>query len=758
MNICIVNHRFIKGDGQARVNYEIAKVMLEQGYRLTLVASDVAPELLDNASAKWIPIGVNGWPSQFVKNQIFALKSTFYLARARRQFDLILVNGFITWARSDINAVHFVHGSWLKSAAHPYRQKKNGFGLYQLLFTSVNAALEKIAFRRTKRLIAVSVKVKDELAGWGFDKNVCVISNGVDPDEFYPRESSGDGSSRFGLPADVPVALFAGDIRSTRKNLDTVLKALRDVDGLHLAVAGATEGSPFLHLAEQLGVGERVHFLGFRKDIPNVMRQADFFVFPSRYEACTLAVIEALASGLPVITTYQSGVSEMVVGGGEAGIVLDDAEDVDGLKRAMRILADDKDLRRQWSARARETALQQTWESMARRYMDLCEETYRLKSERISRVLAFATQGSHGDDENRLRALLSRVPADFYPFSKQSKHRNLWRIFRYIRRERPPLVVMEGTGLMGGLAVLLGRLIAGVPYVIGSGDAVGPYIGSKHKLLGPMFHLYEKALYKRAAGFIGWTPYLAGRALTYGTKYSMTAAGWAPFTLSEQERRDARSSVRRRFGIPDDQLVIGIVGSLNWNSRAGYCYGYELVQALKLVNRSDVAVLIVGDGSGKAKLEQLAAGDDRIRFTGRVDRAEVPAILSAMDLASLPQSVDSVGSFRYTTKLSEYLAASLPIVTGRIPLSYDFGSSWLYRLSGSKPWESGYIQAMAGFLSRVSMVDVRSKSAVVPKQLSVFDKEAQIENVTEFIRDILVEEGHQSKGKGDVRPGREVAY
>ena len=49
----------------------------------------------------------------------------------------------------------------------------------------------------------------------------------------------------------------------------------------------------------------------------------------------------------------------------------------------------------------------------------------------------------------------------------------------------------------------------------------------------------------------------------------------------------------------------------------------------------------------------------------------MPNHLAAFDLASLPQSVDGVGSFRYTTKLSEYLAAGLPIVTGQIPAAYD---------------------------------------------------------------------------------------
>ena len=68
--------------------------------------------------------------------------------------------------------------------------------------------------------------------------------------------------------------------------------------------------------------------------------------------------------------------------------------------------------------------------------------------------------------------------------------------------------------------------------------------------------------------------------------------------------------------------------------------------------------------------------------------------MSAMDVASLPQSVDGVGAFRYTTKLSEYASAGLPVVTGRLPFSYDLDAGWLWRLPGDAPWSPRYVQAL----------------------------------------------------------------
>src|SRR5690606_25250574 len=111
----------------------------------------------------------------------------------------------------------------------------------------------------------------------------------------------------FGLPDAVPLALFVGDIQSSIKNLDAGLAALVQVPGLHLAVAGRIGTSPYPAMAEGLGVQDRVHFLDFRSDIADLMRAADFFVLVSRRDSCPLVLIEAVSSGLPVVTARTVG-------------------------------------------------------------------------------------------------------------------------------------------------------------------------------------------------------------------------------------------------------------------------------------------------------------------------------------------------------------------------------------------------------------------------------------------------------------------
>ena len=103
---------------------------------------------------------------------------------------------------------------------------------------------------------------------------------------------------------------------------------------------------------------------------------------------------------------------------------------------------------------------------------------------------------------------------------------------------------------------------------------------------------------------------------------------------------------------------------------------------------------------------------------GPVPRDEVQAYLRAFDVGSLPQSVDQVGALRYTTKLSEYIAAELPTVTGQLPLAYEFAGDWLWRLPGDAPWDERYIAALARVMATVDRAGVERRRALVPHGLS----------------------------------------
>lgn len=370
MRFCIVSQNIIKGDGQGRANYEIVKEAIRRGHHFTLIASNVATDLLESEQVNWINISAKHLPSILLQDLVFSWRSTQWLKAHKHEFDVVQVYGCVTGFPGDVNTVQFLHNGWLRSPVHTARQRKDLLGLYQWLYTTLNAYWEKRALNQAKVVIAVSERVQQELLSIGIPQNLIrVIFNGVDVQEFVPGKTE---RSQWALPETVPMALFVGDIRSNRKNLETVLNALVSVPNLHLTVVGSTEGSPYPKETQLLGIAERVHFLGYRLDVAEIMKTVDFFVFPSRYEPFGMVVTEAMATGLPVITCDTTGASEVITPA--AGIVLPESENAKALSAALAQLAQNPEARAQMGKAGREIAEQHSWTSKAQLYIDLFEE------------------------------------------------------------------------------------------------------------------------------------------------------------------------------------------------------------------------------------------------------------------------------------------------------------------------------------------------------------------------------------------------
>jgi len=349
---------------------------------VVLAASQVAPELNSHPSVSWVHIPVAWWPTDLLRSQIFAWRSFRWLGKHSHQLDVVHANGFITWAASDVNTAHFVHSAWLRSPVHTARLRRDLYGVYQRLYTVLNAYLEKRAYRQAGIIVSHSEKVRNELLDIGVPANkIHYIPVGVDLHEFYPAPAD---RRELGLPEGVPLALFVGGIRTPLKNLDTILYALVEVPGLHLAVVGATANSPYLKLAGRLGLLSRVHFLGYRRDVPQLMRAAELFVFPSRYESFSLVLLEAMASGLPVVTAATVGAAALV--SDECGVVIQDPNDARSLAVALKRLVQSPESRKRMGRAARVVAEQHSWQRMSEQYLQVYEkivETRNLKGEGV---------------------------------------------------------------------------------------------------------------------------------------------------------------------------------------------------------------------------------------------------------------------------------------------------------------------------------------------------------------------------------------
>jgi glycosyltransferase involved in cell wall biosynthesis len=368
MNLCMVAPVIRKGDGQGRANYEVAHEALRRGHRLTLIGSAVDPSLSGHADATIVAI-TSCRPPQLRFDIEFRRLSSRWLGKHRQKLDLVMTTGTATAADADVVVAQFTFEGWWRTPHHTWKTNKTARGYYQLMHTTLQRHWERRAFRKSKWHIAVSSSVKDELVALGVDEHTITrIYNGVDINEFKP--GAGD-RAKYSLPVGVPIGLFVGDIRLNRKNLASVLEALARVDGLHLAVAGDTQRSPFPKMTRAYGLADRVHFLGMRADVALLMRSCDFFVLPSFYEPFSLAVLEAMASGLPVIVSKQVGASELVTS--ECGFVEHHPDHCDALAERMRLLSAKPDLRRRMGGVARKIAEGHSWATKAAQYLDLLE-------------------------------------------------------------------------------------------------------------------------------------------------------------------------------------------------------------------------------------------------------------------------------------------------------------------------------------------------------------------------------------------------
>lgn len=372
MKLALATHDVVKGHGQGRVNYELISRVLGHGHDVILITARLAPDLAAHPRVRWIRVRTESLPTQLVRDFWFGLRAQRWLRSHAADYDLVMLNGASTWTASDVNVVHFVHGAWLRSRYHVARIVRGPYGWYQWLYSRVNATLERRAFARARVVVAISDQIERELRDVGVPSGrMTLIANGVDGVEFRPARVA---RGPLGLPEDVPLALFVGDIRSRRKNLEMVLEALPDTHGLHLAVVGHGAGSPYPPMARMLGVAERVHFIGYRTDIATLMQAADMFVFPSRYEANALVLLEALASGLPVVATRTGAAGTLITP--DCGILLEDASDVPAMTEALRRLLDPQERGRMQVA-ARQRALQYSWDRMAAAYLALFEDLIR---------------------------------------------------------------------------------------------------------------------------------------------------------------------------------------------------------------------------------------------------------------------------------------------------------------------------------------------------------------------------------------------
>lgn len=291
------------------------------------------------------------------------------------KFDL--VQSYERIACCDIyHAVDGVHAEWL-------RQRRRILGSIRTLGVAINPrhryvlAAERAMFTspRFKAAICISEMVKkDILRHFDIDAaKLHVIYSGVDTEKFSPalrEEFRGVTREKLSIPPAAPVAVFVGS-GFERKGLAGFLKALalgKNQDQYGIVVGKDKSLARYEAMAEKLGLQQRVKFTGGVADTRPFYAASDVFVLPTIYEPFGLVCLEALACGLPVVTSTSAGAAELIKDGVNGFVC--DALDVAAIQNAIARTVDQNANAAMRDA-ARDTALQFSPQTMSDQYVSL---------------------------------------------------------------------------------------------------------------------------------------------------------------------------------------------------------------------------------------------------------------------------------------------------------------------------------------------------------------------------------------------------
>ncbi|MDW7662794.1 MAG: glycosyltransferase family 4 protein [Bacillota bacterium] len=205
--------------------------------------------------------------------------------------------------------------------------------------------IERVLARYTDVLITINKEDFERAKSKLHAKNVKYIPGiGIDSEKFYTTEIDKDlKRNELALPKEAFVVLSVGELNKN-KNHEVVIKAIAKINnpGIHYVICGQGQQEGHLRsLSKELSIGDRVHLLGFRKDIPEICKISDVFVLPSHREGLSVALMEAMSVGLPIIASRIRGNTDLIQDGN--GGYLHDPEDHFGIAESInRIIANEK--------------------------------------------------------------------------------------------------------------------------------------------------------------------------------------------------------------------------------------------------------------------------------------------------------------------------------------------------------------------------------------------------------------------------------
>jgi len=366
MKIAIIRKKYVFHGGAETFSNNLIINLAKVGHEIHIfsIKWDKPPQIKNVYLHKVPVISFNS----FLRDLSFAIMAT--LKVKNNNFDIVQSHDLSLY--QDIyRAGDGCHIEWLK-------QRWNRVGIFRKLSILLNPyhwlilLLERIIFKghKFKKIIAISEMVKNNIIEHYEvnEKDIFVIYNGVDLEKFHPKNKKlyrEELRNLYGINEDEIVLLFVGS-GFERKGLKFLIKSVENIKKpLTVLVVGKGNKKKYAKMCKN----QRIIFCGPQKEIYKYYASADIFVFPTIYEPFGNVHLEALASGLPVITTKLSGASE-IISHGINGFVVDTPENIDKISEYICLLMNEQ-VRTKISEEARKLAEKFSFEKYIKSIIDL---------------------------------------------------------------------------------------------------------------------------------------------------------------------------------------------------------------------------------------------------------------------------------------------------------------------------------------------------------------------------------------------------
>jgi len=270
----------------------------------------------------------------------------------------------------------------------------------------------------------------------------------------------------------------------------------------------------------------------------------------------------------------------------------------------------------------------------------------------------------------RAREMASRLTADYeihIVYRGRQKLLSVFGIFMSIMRLRPSVIYVFDISYTAVLSAALYKLIFRKLVVIETGDAITELVrstGSRGRLGLWLTQLLESIAFRFADRVVVRGSFHKEWLSKRGIDADVIQDGVDADRFAPQDAGE----LRKHYGL-DGVLTVGMIGSSVWSEKLGMCYGWDLIEMLRLLKDRPVKGVMIGSGSGITRLKFLCREygiEDKILFLGHVLYGELPRHLNLIDICLSTQTNNLVGQVRTTGKLPLYLAAGRYILASNV--------------------------------------------------------------------------------------------